>query len=572
MSKWYYIIIFVISITLISSLIGIIKYNNLLSERSLYSIAGAQENYTLSIAKFSIQLNDFYALVSNKNSAEDIELSLNLLLSNMNIIRNKSDSTAPLYSQEGYNESINAIYNELSIIDKIFYSSNPDVDLIKKMILKIRPMTKNLLNIADDAEVTQRTCALLGYKKKIKNLWILIIITTILLATLLVVLVFFIRQSHRLLISEKAAFTSKNAFLGIVGHELRTSLQIIISAIDAVTGMPSEKIRQEALQRLVMAVAKMERQMKDLTEFAKIDNGYVDIKYTYFQLRSAITETVQTCISLYNKEYVKVSINNEVNAVVFTDMVRLNQLVENLVSNAIKYTDSGKVDIDYFIEKDKWLVITVSDTGKGIPKDKLKYIFKPFVRLGDNKKPVPGFGMGLAIVNGILRVLKGNIQIQSTVGTGTIVTLRLPVKVGDNALLEHTVPLMKISGNTTSNIRLLVVDDNEMACASLATLLENFGYIVDSAITPERAYEKLLRKSYDIVLSDLQMPVMTGAELYYAVRQKPNPNRNTPFIFVSAYGDESPVVNVPLLTKPVRFQEINKAINNLLVPNRYISQ
>lgn len=166
MSKWYYIIIFVISITLISSLIGIIKYNNLLSERSLYSIAGAQENYTLSIAKFSIQLNDFYALVSNKNSAEDIELSLNLLLSNMNIIRNKSDSTAPLYSQEGYNESINAIYNELSIIDKIFYSSNPDVDLIKKMILKIRPMTKNLLNIADDAEVTQRTCALLGYKKR----------------------------------------------------------------------------------------------------------------------------------------------------------------------------------------------------------------------------------------------------------------------------------------------------------------------------------------------------------------------------------------------------------------------
>lgn len=376
-------------------------------------------------------------------------------------------------------------------------------------------------------------------------------------------MVFFIRKSHQLLVSEKAAFASKNSFLGIVGHELRTSLQIIISAIDVVTNMSGEKIRKGALQRLVMAVAKMERQMKDLTEFAKIDNGYIDIKNTYFQLGPAITEAVQTCMSLYNKETVKVSITNEVNAIVFTDAVRLNQLVENLVSNAIKYTDSGTVVIDYCIEKDKWLVIIVSDTGKGIPKDKLKYIFKPFVRLGDNKTPVPGFGMGLAIVNGILRVLKGYLQIQSTVGTGTTVTLRLPIKVGDNMLIE--LPMIKTPSDATNNIRLLVVDDNEMACTSLVTLLDNFGYIVDSATSPERAYEKLLRKTYDIVLSDLQMPVMTGAELFYAVRQVPNPNRRTPFIFVSAYGDESPVVNVPLLTKPVRFHEINEAINNILV-------
>lgn len=551
--------------TLIISLSGIIKYNNLLSEGSLYSIAGAQENYTLSIAKFAIQFNEFYALINNGNSVEDIYFSLNLLLSHINVIRNESESIAPLYSQEGYNESINAIYNELAIIDKVCVSSNLDIELIKKVLLKIKPMAKNLLNIADYAEVAQRTCALLDYKKKIKHLWILIIITTILLATLLVVLVFFIRKSHLLLISEKAAFTSKNAFLGIVGHELRTSLQVIISAIDVVTNMTSEKARKEALQRLVTAVAKMERQMKDLTEFAKIDNGYVDIKNTYFQLSHAITEAVQTCISLYHKENVEVNINNEINAIIFTDAVRLNQLVENLVSNAIKYTDLGAIEIDYFIEKAKWLVIVVSDTGKGIPKDKLKYIFKPFFRIGDNNKPVPGFGMGLAIVNGILRVLKGYIQIQSTVGTGTTVTLRLPIKMGDNTLID-TVPSIKISSDAMSNIRLLVVDDNEMACASLVTLLDNFGYIVDSATSSERAYEKLLRKSYDIVLSDLQMPVMTGAELFYAVRQVANPNRSTPFIFVSAYGDDSPLVDITLLTKPVRLHEINAAINTILAP------
>ncbi|HID2960054.1 response regulator [Klebsiella aerogenes] len=111
---------------------------------------------------------------------------------------------------------------------------------------------------------------------------------------------------------------------------------------------------------------------------------------------------------------------------------------------------------------------------------------------------------------------------------------------------------------------MLVIDDNEMACSSLSSLLTNAGYIVEATTSPERALEKLLRKPYDVVLSDLQMPGMTGDELYATVSSSQNPNRSTPFIFISAYSDAHSIGQAPLLTKPVRLKDINLKIHEVM--------
>ncbi|WP_227633826.1 sensor histidine kinase, partial [Klebsiella pneumoniae] len=112
---------------------------------------------------------------------------------------------------------------------------------------------------------------------------------------------------------------------------------------------------------------------------------------------------------------------------IISDPFRIAQITENLVTNAIKYTDKGHITINAFLEGDRTLVIEVEDTGRGIPKDKLKSIFLPFIRVADGVK-VPGFGMGLAIVMGVVKTMNGRISVKSELGLGSLFRITLPVK------------------------------------------------------------------------------------------------------------------------------------------------
>lgn len=563
MKKNFFIILVALLLLIGFTVSSVVKYNSLLSEKTLYTVAGTQENYGFSVAKFIIQLNELYTLINSDNTIDDVRLKFDILYSRLNVIYVKSEATTPLYKQQGYEEAINSVNKKLEEIDGLLSHNHPDYKKISAIIADIKPLTKTVTNLADMAEIAQRNDALKDFRSKRQQLWTLLFITGGLISLLLFVLFIYISKINRLLLSERAAFASKNAFLGMVGHELRTSLQAIVSIIDVVTNNLSGGIKSGQIERLETAVSKMERQLNDLAEFAKIDNGSVEIKNTYNSLQAIVTNAVQDCIAIYEKKDVTVKIKNNNDAVIFTDALRLNQVIENLTSNAIKYTERGEVNVDYFIEKDKILNIIISDTGKGIPKDKLKFIFKPFTRVVDSKSTVPGFGMGLAIVAGIIRLLKGTIHISSEVNVGTTVTVRIPVKLGDSslAIAETSAPA---PGDVFGVLSLLVIDDNEMACSSLSSLLTNAGYIVEATTSPERALEKLLRKPYDVVLSDLQMPGMTGDELYAAVSRSQNPNRSTPFIFISAYSDVDSIGQAPLLTKPVRLKDINLKIQEVM--------
>ena len=532
MKKNFFIILVALLLLIAFTVSSVVKYTSLLSEKNLYTVAGTQENYGFSVAKFIIQLNELYTLINSDNTIDDVRLKFDILYSRLNVIYVKSEATAPLYKQQGYEETIDSINKKLEDIDGLLSHNHPDYKKISTIIADIKPLTKTVTNLADMAEIAQRNDALKDFRSKRQQLWTLLFITGGLISLLLFVLFIYISKINRLLLSERAAFASKNAFLGMVGHELRTSLQAIVSIIDVVTNNLSGGIKSGQIERLETAVSKMERQLNDLAEFAKIDNGSVEIK-------------------------------NNNDAVIFTDALRLNQIIENLTSNAIKYTERGEVNVDYFIEKGKVLNIVISDTGKGIPKDKLKFIFKPFTRVVDSKSTVPGFGMGLAIVAGIIRLLKGTIHISSEVNVGTTVTVRIPIKLGDSSLATAEVSA-SAPGDVFGVLSLLVIDDNEMACSSLSSLLTNAGYIVEATTSPERALEKLLRKPYDVVLSDLQMPGMTGDELYATVSSSQNPNRSTPFIFISAYSDAHSIGQAPLLTKPVRLKDINLKIHEVM--------
>ncbi|HHH7857900.1 TPA: hybrid sensor histidine kinase/response regulator, partial [Escherichia coli] len=169
MNKKLMLIFAGIALALAFAISTIVKYNSLLSDKSLYAITGTQENYAWATAKFSIQLADFYALVrSNDKDLEQIRLKLDILFSRVSVIKNESESTIPLYK-----ETIDNIYKKLEIVDHYIKQPSPDMRKVVSLVNDIEPDSKLLVNIADHAEVRQRTNANVDFKETKKQILIL---------------------------------------------------------------------------------------------------------------------------------------------------------------------------------------------------------------------------------------------------------------------------------------------------------------------------------------------------------------------------------------------------------------
>ncbi|WJY11764.1 hybrid sensor histidine kinase/response regulator [Pectobacteriaceae bacterium C80] len=347
---------------------------------------------------------------------------------------------------------------------------------------------------------------------------------------------------------------------------MRTSLQAIISSVEVIT-QKEDGTAFNHFERLENAAMKMERQMKDLAEFAKVDNGNVEIKSSSFNLHKLVHDTVEQSISILNKNDVNVSLEKVSDVYIKSDPSRVMQIIENIVTNAIKYTENGNVQINAIVHEKSKLVIKVEDTGQGIPNDKIDAIFSPFVRV-ENDNKVPGFGMGLAIVHGVVKAMKGTIDVKSDIGKGTVFTVSLPIELSTPAEIEIVTDIDD-KPFLAKGISILIIDDNEMACESLVSILQH-DFSVEYTTYPERALEKLYRKSFDLVLSDLQMPIITGDDLYREIKENNGLNKNTPFIFISAYTSKSPIKGVDILTKPVRLNDIKKSIESVFSNNSIV--
>ncbi|MGL9737153.1 MULTISPECIES: hybrid sensor histidine kinase/response regulator [unclassified Serratia (in: enterobacteria)] len=543
-------------------------YEQYFSTRHNINSAGPQENYAWAIAKFAIRLAGFNAKIEHQlrlgiDDKDELQKELDILFSSSNVLLHKSISTRYLYDEAGYARTVEQIHSNLEKIDIELKKKNTNYSNLLEIIELIGLDNKELIVISDHAEVRQRDIIQQDYINKANSMRFPIAILYVIFSLMLFVSYRQVKSINKQLESEKKSFNNKNAFLGVLGHELRTSLQAIISSVEVIT-QQKDVVAFSHFERLENAAMKMERQMKDLAEFAKVDNGNVEIKISSFNLHKLVHDTVEQSITILNKKNINVSIDGIENIYVKSDPSRIMQIIENIVTNAIKYTENGNVQISAVIRDKSRLVIMVRDTGRGIPKDKIDTIFFPFIRVGGDNK-VPGFGMGLAIVHGVVKAMNGTIDVESEVGKGSTFTVSLPIEFSKH---EETVIPTDMDNITFSakGIRVLIIDDNEMACESLVSILQH-EFTVEYTTSPERALEKLYRKSFDLVLSDLQMPIMTGDDLYKRVKENKGPNKSTPFIFISAYTSESPIKDVEILTKPVRLNDIKKAIESVLARN-----
>lgn len=546
-------------------------YNTYFSTEHNIISAGPQENYAWAIAKFAIRLSEYEALTEHQLRVKsldnsDMKRELDFLFSSSNVLLTKSDSTRYLYKEEGYAETISSIHHLLEEIDQDMNSNAPDYEHIIRILNVIRLKNKNLIAIADHAEVNQRTIMFDDYIQKWESFKIPMFVIYSLLVMMLFISFRQLTSLSNLLESEKKAFNNKNAFLGKLGHELRTTLQAIVGSIEVILYSPEKSVNKDVLHRLENSASQIERQMNDLAEFAKIDNGAIKINISDINLSDLVSKVINDCNTKFSSKKLQIVIQHLPSEMIKSDAIRLIQILENLLTNAFKYTEEGTVNVHIHIKKHhhtQVLILEISDTGIGIDKEKQKIIFQPFVRIENGSSIIPGSGMGLAIVEGIVKAMNGKISVSSEPNKGSTFTVQIPVELSElDTQPDHSTQntfTYKLKG-----LSILHIDDSELTCESMSLTLNSVGYKSESISSVSRAIEKMMRIPYDIILSDLQMPVMTGDELVDYIRSHEGPNRNTPFIFISAYPESYKHTEIPLIVKPAKVADINREISKVL--------
>ncbi|MFV5685039.1 PAS domain S-box protein [Flavobacterium sp. GB2R13] len=335
------------------------------------------------------------------------------------------------------------------------------------------------------------------------------------------------RNAESATIIAENAVKAKQQFLSNMSHEIRTPMNAIIGFTKVVLKTDLTAKQKEYLDAIKMSGDALIVLINDILDLAKVDAGKMTFEKIPFKMKDSILAMLhlfETKIQEKNLRLVK-KYDSKIPDVLIGDPVRLHQIILNLVSNAVKFTSKGKitVSVDLLHEDTDKVVIefAVTDTGIGIPKEKIAKIFENFQQASSGTSRLyGGTGLGLAIVKQLVEPQGGSIRVKSTVNKGSTFSFTLSFqKTNADAGLENE--LMELD-TEIKNIKVLVVEDIPLNQLLMKTLLDDFGFDRDIAENGKIAIEKLKTKDYDIILMDLQMPEMNGFEATEYIRKTMN--------------------------------------------------
>jgi len=313
------------------------------------------------------------------------------------------------------------------------------------------------------------------------------------------------------------AVKAKQQFLSNMSHEIRTPMNAIIGFTKVLLKTELSVKQKEYLQAIKMSGDALIVLINDILDLAKVDAGKMIFEQTPFKMSASIAAMLhlfETKIQEKNLKLVK-EYDPNIPEVLVGDPVRLHQIILNLVSNAVKFTGKGKITVSVNLlredEKKATIQFSVSDTGIGIPKEKIGKIFENFQQASSGTSRLyGGTGLGLAIVKQLVESQGGAIHVKSVIDEGSTFSFELSfLKTTADAELESEMIELDTELNSIS---VLVVEDIVLNQLLMKTLLDDFGFERDIADNGKIAIEKLRLKTYDVILMDLQMPEMNGFE------------------------------------------------------------
>lgn len=340
--------------------------------------------------------------------------------------------------------------------------------------------------------------------------------------------------------AERAAL-AKQDFLSTMSHEIRTPLNVVIGMTRLLMDENPKKAHLEYLKSLQFSANHLLVIINDILDFAKIESGKITLEKISFSPRE-VAEGIANAFKFRSEEKnisIRVEWDETIPERMIGDEVRFTQILNNLVGNAIKFTDQGFVSVHATLlnkRDDKYEVkFEVRDTGIGIPKDRLKTIFNNYTQASaETTRKFGGTGLGLTICKRLIEIQNGKLHVRSKEGLGSNFSFVLTYEHDSNSS-EHLVKSKKqLDTSKLGGIDLLLVEDNPSNRMVATSFLEKVGIKVTTAEHGRQAVEEVQKNSYDIVLMDLQMPLMDGCEATAAIRALGSDYEDLPIIALTA--------------------------------------
>jgi signal transduction histidine kinase len=379
----------------------------------------------------------------------------------------------------------------------------------------------------------------------------------------------------------QAASQAKSEFLANISHELRTPMNGILGMLDIALDRDLNPEMAEQLQTAQRCAYSLLALLNDILDLSKIEAGKMTLEKVPFDIRALLADCIQAHQpqATENAVSLRADVSPEVPQQIAGDPLRIRQVIVNLVSNAVKFTEHGTVAVrvgGQFTQPGKFtLQITVEDSGTGIPADKLLYIFDKFTQAdGSISRKFGGTGLGLAITRSLVELHGGKIQVQSELGRGSTFTATLQCEA-DAAAGAQRIPVgertLSAPGASCSSVRILVVEDNQVNQKVVTAVLRKRGFSIELANDGQEALNKLGKSAaFDLVLMDVQMPILDGLEATRLIRKEPK-WKGLPIIAMTAHamnGDKERCLEAGMngyISKPVHPSLLLSTVDEFLL-------
>jgi signal transduction histidine kinase len=381
----------------------------------------------------------------------------------------------------------------------------------------------------------------------------------------------------------QAASQAKSEFLANISHELRTPLNGVIGMLDIALDQDLNGELAEQLQTAQHCAHSLLSLLNDILDLSKIEAGKMTLETIPFDVRALMADCIKAHQPKAQENSVALlsEVSPNVPQEIIGDPLRIRQILANLISNAVKFTEHGSVavrmDGQFSHGSEFTLRFTVEDSGTGIPADKLLYIFDQFTQAdGSVSRKYGGTGLGLAITRKLVELHRGEINVNSELGRGTAFTVTLQCEAraavsGNPGASTAPGSAASRAGVPDNAVRILVVEDNQVNQKVVTAVLRKRGFYIELANDGQEALNKLYKSAaFDLILMDVQMPVLDGLEATRLIRKEPR-WKQLPIIAMTAHamnGDKERCLEAGMsgyISKPVHPSLLLSTVDEFLL-------
>jgi PAS domain S-box-containing protein len=373
-----------------------------------------------------------------------------------------------------------------------------------------------------------------------------------------------------------AASKSKSEFLANMSHEIRTPLNGIMGMLQLLASTDTDNEQTEYIDIALNSGRNLTSLITDILDLSRIEQGYAALERHGFNLNHLVEDVINTFITELTSKNLEVqtSIDKSIPEIIYGDSGRLRQIIFNIFGNSVKFTSRGHINLTITSLTNTNIInifITISDTGVGIPEDKLDDIFVPFTQVdGSLTRKYGGVGLGLSIVKKLLLVMGGSITVDNNEGGGTTTCFAIPFKTTEPPILEDTDQTYDITHENISTLKILIAEDDKVNQLAISSFVKKIGHIPLCANDGAEVLKLLQSDQFDLILMDIQMPNLDGVETTIAIRNSYEKFSKIPIIALTAHamaGDREKFLAHGMngyLSKPIIFEDLKNAINQIL--------